>query len=51
MIAGADHLSEPIYQKAKEKLEELGVDTIFVPRKKNISSTLMRKRMHDLMKE
>ena len=51
MIAGADHLSEPIYQEAKEKLEELGVDTIFVPRKKNISSTLMRKRMHDLMKE
>lgn len=51
MIAGEDHLSEPIYQEAKIKLEKLGVDTIFVPRRKNISSTLMRERMLKLLKE
>lgn len=51
MIAGEDHLSEPIYQEAKKRLEVLGIDTIFVPRRKNISSTLMREKMLKLVKE
>ena len=51
MIAGEDHLSEPIYQEAKKRLEVLGIDTIFVPRRKNISSTLMREKMLELVKE
>lgn len=51
LFSGEDHLSERIYQEAKEKLAMLGVDTIFVPRKKDISSTLMRKRMIEMMKE
>lgn len=51
MIAGEDHLSESLYQEAKKKLEALGGDTVFVPRRKNISSTLMREKMLKLMKE
>lgn len=45
MFAGEDHLTEPVYQDTKKKLAKLGVDTVFVPRKKAISSTLMRERM------
>ena len=45
MFAGDDHLSESIYLEAKEKLNELGVDTIFIHREKNISSTDMRRKM------
>lgn len=51
MIAGEDHVSEPLYQKAKKQLEALGIDTVFVPRRKNISSTLMREKMLKLMKK
>ncbi len=51
MIAGEDHVSEPLYQEAKKQLEALGIDTVFVPRRKNISSTLMREKMLKLMKK
>lgn len=34
MIAGEDHVSEPLYQEAKKQLEALGIDTVFVPRRK-----------------
>lgn len=51
MIAGDNHLMEPVYQEAKEKLAALGVDTVFVPRKKNISSTLMREKILKLTTE
>lgn len=45
MFAGDDHLSEPVYLEAKKKLSELGVETIFIHREKNISSTDMRRKM------
>ena len=51
MIAGEDHVSEPLYREAKKQLEALGIDTVFVPRRKNISSTLMREKMLKLMKK
>lgn len=51
MIAGEDHVSEPLYQEAKKQLEALGIGTVFVPRRKNISSTLMREKMLKLMKK
>lgn len=51
MITGEDHVSEPLYQEAKKQLEALGIDTVFVPRRKNISSTLMREKMLKLMKK
>ena len=51
MFAGDDHLSEPIYLEAEEKLNELGVDTIFIHREKNISSTDMRRKMAKIIED
>lgn len=36
MFAGDDHLNEPIYVEATKKLKEMGVDTIYIPRKKKM---------------
>lgn len=48
MFAGADHIDEPIYIQAAKELKTLGVDTIYVPRKKNSSSTDIRRRVIEL---
>ena len=48
MFAGDDHLLEPIYIQATKDLKSFGVDTIYIPRSKNISSTQIRKRIIDL---
>lgn len=40
---------EPVYLEAKKKLSELGVETIFIHREKNISSTDMRRKMAQIM--
>lgn len=48
MFVGDDHLYEKIYVDASQKLKEYGVDTIFIPRKKNISSTEIRKRINKI---
>lgn len=45
MIAGEDHLIEPIYIEATKKLKTLGVDTIYIPRKINCSSTKIRNKI------
>lgn len=48
MFAGDDHLYEPLYIEATKKLKELGVQTIYIPRKKNVSSSSIRKRVIEL---
>ena len=48
MFAGEDHLSEPVYIKATDKLKSLGVDTVYIPRNKKISSTEIRKKITNL---
>lgn len=48
MFAGSDHINEPIYVKATADLKHLGVDTIYIPRKKKCSSTSIRKRVINL---
>ena len=45
MFSGEDHINEPIYVEATNKLKEKGVDTIYFPRKNNISSTQIRDRI------
>lgn len=45
MFAGEDHLYEPIYIQATEKLKELGVDTFYFPRQIKCSSTQIRNRV------
>ena len=45
MFAGEDHLNEKIYIEATKELKELGVDTIFVPRRIKVSSTDIRERI------
>ncbi len=42
MFAGDDHEFELCYIETAEKLKELGVDTIYIQRKGNISSTFIR---------
>lgn len=48
MFAGDDHLLEPIYIQATKDLKSFGVDTVYIPRSKNISSTQIRKRIIEL---
>lgn len=48
MFAGDDHLLEPIYIQATKDLKSLGVDTIYIPRNRSISSTQIRKKIVDL---
>lgn len=45
MFAGDDHLYEPLYIEATKKLKALGVETIYFPRKKKVSSSDIRKRV------
>lgn len=44
MFAGEDHLHEPIYIEATEKLKKMGVDTIYIPRSKSCSSSELRRK-------
>lgn len=45
MFAGNDHEFEPAYIETVRELKQLGVDTIYIPRKHNVSSTLIRERI------
>lgn len=45
MFSGDDHINELIYIKAKEKLNKLGVDVIYIPRVRNVSSTAIRDKI------
>lgn len=44
MIAGNDHIDEPIYIETEKELKKFGVTTLYYPRIKDISSTNYRKR-------
>ncbi len=48
MFAGEDHLNEKIYIEATKYLKELGVDTIYIPRKHSISSTCIRNKILEI---
>lgn len=48
MFAGEDHRNEELYIEAASILKSFGVDTIFVPRNIDSSSTLIRKRVVSL---
>ena len=48
MFAGDDHISEEIYTQAEKTLKELGVDTVYIKREKNVSSTQIRKRVIEI---
>lgn len=48
MFAGDDHYNEPIYINASKELKSRGVDTIYIPRAKQCSSTDIRKRVVEL---
>lgn len=43
MIAGDDHISEPIYISSEQALKRIGVDTLYFSRIPNVSSTNFRK--------
>lgn len=45
MFAGDDHLNEPLYIESTKKLKTLNVDTIYIPRYNNMSSTCIRKKV------
>lgn len=49
MFAGDDHIDEFVYKVASAKLSQLGVDTIFIPRIKTVSSTLIREKCKDFI--
>lgn len=49
MFAGDDHINEEVYIKATNKLKSLGVDTIYIPRVNNISSTNIREKIQSLV--
>lgn len=44
MFAGSDHENERIYIEAEKTLKEFGVDTIYISRINDTSSTKLRKR-------
>lgn len=46
MFAGDDHIDEPVYIEAVQRLKEYGVDTIYIPRRKQISSTDIRHKIN-----
>lgn len=48
MFAGYDHIEEDVYIEAEATLKTMGVDTIYIPRKINCSSTNIRKRIIEL---
>lgn len=45
MFSGEDHINEPAYVESTRILKEKGVETIYFPRKNNVSSTQIRKRI------
>lgn len=45
MFAGDDHLNEPIYIEATKKLKTMEVDTLYIPRYNNMSSTCIRNKV------
>lgn len=45
MFSGDDHINESTYIKAKEELNKLGVDVIYIPRIRNVSSTSIRDKI------
>ena len=45
MFSGMDHIDEPIYIQATNKLKTLGVDTIYFERTNDISSTKIREKV------
>lgn len=45
MFAGNDHEFEPAYIETVRELKQFGVDTIYIPRKHNVSSTLIREHI------
>lgn len=47
MFSGDDHIYEEIYIRATEELKKMGVDTIYIPRVKNLSSTNIRESIHN----
>ncbi len=47
MFSGDDHINEETYIRAADELKKLGVDTIYVPRVKNISSTNVRESIRN----
>ena len=48
MFAGDDHLHEDLYINTANELKKLGVDTIFVPRIINCSSTYLRSKVLEI---
>lgn len=48
MIAGSDHEFELTYIETVKELKKLGVDTIYIPRLRNMSSTSIRKRIQTI---
>lgn len=45
MFAGDDHIDEEVYINATKELKELGVDVIYFPRLKDVSSTIIREKI------
>lgn len=48
MFAGNDHEFEPTYIETVRQLKRLGVDTIYIPREHEVSSTAIRERILQL---
>lgn len=44
MFAGSDHEFEPAYIRTVDELNKLGVDTVYIPRQRDVSSTNIRRR-------
>lgn len=45
MFAGDDHINEKVYIDAAQLLKKYGVDTVYIPRTKKISSTDLRNKV------
>ena len=46
MFVGDDWKGKPIFQKAEEELSKVGVDVIYFPYTKHISSTILRDKIN-----
>lgn len=49
MFAGDDHIKEDIYINAEKELKKYGVDVIYIPREYNVSSTIIREKIHNMI--
>lgn len=45
MFAGEDYLKEKLYMDATEELKKEGVNTIYIPRNRSVSSTSIRQKV------